>query len=68
MSRQKKYSNHRNKEPKHRVVRHYVKSHINHIIHNKDFLDEFTFPIISSDSYTWWDCKPMKPKVFPIFF
>ena len=62
--KKQKYSDHRNKEPKHRVVRHYVKSHINHIFNNKELLNNFIFPSISSNSYTWSDCKPYKPKVY----
>ena len=65
-NKKQKYSNHRNKEPSQRVVRHYVKSYINQIIDNKELLNELNFPLKSSNTYTWWDCKPYKPKVFKL--
>jgi len=27
-------------------------------------LDEFYFPPSSPNTYTWWDCKAYKPRVF----
>jgi hypothetical protein len=63
-NKKSKYSNHHSKASLHKPVRNYVKSYINHIIHNKELLEEYYFPRHSSDTYTWWDCKPYKPKVF----
>ena len=60
----KKSSNHRNKDSLHKPVRNYVNSYLNHISNNKQLLDDFCFPLHSSDTYTYWDCKPYKPKVF----
>jgi hypothetical protein len=48
----------------HKPVRNYVNSYLNHIIHNKDLLDDFCFPSHSTDTYNWLDCKPYKPKVY----
>ena len=59
-----KYSHHRNKEPLHKPVRNYVNSYLIYISNNKELLDDFCFPLYSSDTYTFWDCKPYKPKVF----
>jgi hypothetical protein len=58
-----KYPEHRNKEPKHRVVRHYVKSYINHCSNMMNY-EDIMYPKFSSDTYTWSDCKPYKSKVF----
>ncbi len=62
-NKKQKYSNHRNKSSLHKPVRNYVHSFINHNIHNKQILEDFIFPSKSSNTYTWWDCKPLKPKV-----
>ena len=51
----------RNKTPLHKPVRNYVKSYINH---NKYNLENFIFPLLSPNTYTWWDGTPWKPKVF----
>ena len=59
-----KYSDHRNKCSLHKSVRSYTNSYINHIINNVELLEEFCYPSHSPDTYTCWDCKPMKPKVF----
>ena len=57
---------HRNKDASHKRVRNYVTSYINHIIHDKNKLDNFIFPSHISNTYTWTDCKPHKPKPFKI--
>ena len=61
--KKQKYSNHRNKESLHKPVRNYVNSYINHVTRDKQKLEEFTFPSKLPNTYTWWDCKPLKPKV-----
>jgi hypothetical protein len=61
--KKQKYSNHRNKVSLHKPVRNYVNSYINHNINNKQNLEDFIFPSKSPNTYTWWDCKPLKPKV-----
>lgn len=61
--KKQKYSNHRNKASLHKPVRNYVNSYINHNINNKQNLEEFILPSSSPNTYTWWDCKPCKPKV-----
>jgi len=58
-----KYSNHRNQASLHKPVRNYVKSFINHIKYNEEMIEEFIFPLKSSNTYTWWDVNPYKPKV-----
>lgn len=60
----KRYRNKRNKEPRHRVVRHYVKSQINGMKKKEELMEEYIYPIISTRTYTWWDVKPWKPKVY----
>ena len=55
---------HRNKSPLHKPVRNYVKSYLNHVIHNEELLYDFYFPSHSDNTYNWLDCKPYKPKVF----
>ena len=55
-----KYSDHRNKTPLHKPLRNYVNSYINH---NNHYLEDFIFPSLSPNTYNWWDCKPLKPKV-----
>ena len=55
-----KYSDHRNKTQLHKPLRNYVNSYINH---NKHDLEDFIFPSLSPNTYNWWDCKPLKPKV-----
>lgn len=62
VTKKPKYSNHRNKNSLHKPVRNYVKSDLNHIKRND--VNDFMFPSTSSNTYTWWDCKPLKPKVF----
>lgn len=62
-----KYNDHRNKMPKHRVVRHYVKSYINHCCNMMDY-EDIMFPKFSSNTYTWYDCKPYKTKVFAFLY
>ena len=53
----------RNKTPLHKPVRNYVKSYINHNKYNLENLENFIFPLTSQNTYTWWDCKPSKPKI-----
>lgn len=48
-NKKQKYSNHRNKFLLHKPVRNYVNSHINHIIQNKNLLNEFNYLLHSSD-------------------
>jgi hypothetical protein len=36
---------------------------INHNKYNLENLKNFLFPSISPNTYNWWDCKPLKPKV-----
>ena len=55
-----KYSDHRNKTQLHKPLRNYVNSYINH---NKHDLEDFICPSLSPNTYNWWDCKPLKPKV-----
>ena len=63
-NKKQKYSNHRNKSSLHKPVRNYVKSYINHNKYNLENLENFIFPLISPNTYTWWDVTPWKPKVF----
>jgi len=53
----------RNKVPLHKPIRNYVKSYINHNKYNLENLENFIFPLLTPNTYTWWDCKPSKPKV-----
>jgi hypothetical protein len=59
-----KYSDHRSKASHQKPVRNYVKSFLNHNKYNEEIIEEFIFPLKSSNTYTWWDVKPYKPKVF----
>ena len=61
IKKKQKYQNHRGTSSLHKPVRNYVNSYINHIINNKPVLEDFIFPSSSSNTYTWWDCKPLKP-------
>ena len=54
----------RNKAPLHKPARNYVKSYINHNKYNLENLEYFSFPLISRNTYTWWDGIAWKPKVF----
>ena len=47
---------HRNKSPLHKPVRNYVKSYLNHVIHNEELLENFCFPSYSDNTYNWLDC------------
>jgi len=45
--------------------RNLVKSEINTLIkHNNDDIEEYVVPSIQTRCFTWWDCKPYKPKVW----
>ena len=66
--KKKKYHDHRNKAPRHKQTRNYVNSYINHNIYNRELLDEFFFPPLRPNSYTWWDVTPDKSKVFRITY
>jgi hypothetical protein len=59
-----KYPAHRNRASVHKTKRTYVKSHLNHINNDKNLLEEFIFPVMITNTYTWWDCSPCKPKVY----
>ena len=62
--KKQKYSDHRNQASLNKPVRNYVKSFLNHIKYNEEMTEEFIFPLKSSNTYTWWDVNPYKPKVF----
>jgi hypothetical protein len=66
----KKINPRKNKKIKYHDIRSYVSSH-KKFRHKVDTelkitkLDEFILPIRDSHiTYTWWDCKPYKPKVY----
>ncbi len=62
--KQPKYHGHRNRVSGHKAKRTYVSSHLNYINNDEYLLKEFVFPIINTNTYTWWDCAPHKPKVY----
>ena len=47
-----------------KVFRTHYKSELNHIRDYPEMLQEYVLPIKGSKTYTWWDCKPYKAKVF----
>jgi len=63
IKKKQKYSNHRNTLSLHKPVRNYIKSYINHNINNKSILEDFIIPSRPENTYTMWNCKPLKPKV-----
>lgn len=65
--KKQKYQNHRNKSSLNKPVRKYVKSFFNKNIYNPVKLQYFIFPSKIQYTYTWWDCTPLKPKVFKLY-
>lgn len=63
-TKKQKYPDHRNHSSLHKPVRNFVSSYINNNKNNREKLENFSFPFKSSNTYTWWDCKPYKPKVY----
>ena len=62
--KKQKYSDHRSHASRQKPLRNYVKSFLNHNKYNEEIIEEFIFPLKSSNTYTWWDVNPYKPKVF----
>ena len=62
--KKQKYSNHHSKASLNKPVRNYIKSYINHNFNNIENLENFILPSKRSNTKNWWDCKPLKPKVF----
>ena len=60
----KKYANVKSKTSFGSVFRSHCKSEINRIKTDTLALKNYIFPIKGSKTYTWWDCKPFKAKVY----
>ena len=45
-------------------MRQFMSSYINHNINNRDMLEDIDIPRIDTNTYTWWDCRPWKPKAY----
>ena len=59
-----KYMCRRSKKSPGKILRNKQKGKINNLIKTKDF-DTFICLFIKNEkTYTWWDCKPYKPKVY----
>lgn len=59
--KKQKYSNHHSKAPLNKPIRNYIKSSINHNFNN---IENFILPSKRLNTNNWWDCKPLKSKVF----
>ncbi len=59
-----KYPDHRNKCSLHKPLRQFMSSYINHNINDRDMLEDIYISRIDTSTYTWWDCRPWKPKAY----
>ena len=59
-----KYSFHRNKCSLHKPLKQYIVSYINHNFNDLYMLENLSVPLIDTNTYTWWDCDPYKPKAY----
>jgi hypothetical protein len=64
IKKKQKYSNHHSKASLNKPLRNYIKSYINHSYNNIENLENFILPSKRLNTNNWWDCKPLKPKVF----
>ena len=60
----KTYENHRSNLSVHKLVRNYVKSHLNYHKYDQEAIEDFIYPKKYAYTYTWWDVRPGSPAVF----
>ena len=64
--KKKKYHDHKSNASITKTYRCFVHSQLNKVLKQND-IEDYTMPLKSKSSYTWWDCKPYKPKVYSTF-